>query len=250
MNYCITIFGCKSYEDIAKVFVEEFSVNNKGLLESCIFFSDGWINDLGIRQIAINDKYSWAMRIAKSLEKVESDYVLFLLDDYFIQSRLCTNQLEMICCHAQSYDVKYCRLINIPRDKEFGNMKPIKVGSYGINLQPALWHREFLISLLTKIDSNPWVTETSLHNYFTINSNEYLYTCGYGLIDNYLNAVIKGKWSRKVPKNLMMNSSRIRMNRLEWLLYRGKSIFSELLDPKSKIVLKKALKKIGFKFYS
>lgn len=37
MNYSITVFGCKKYEDIAHVFVKELDFWNKNLLSNSVF---------------------------------------------------------------------------------------------------------------------------------------------------------------------------------------------------------------------
>lgn len=250
MNYCITIFGCKKYQDIAHVFVKELEFWNKNLLSNSVFFTDDFIEDLNIKQIEVKEDISWSMRVAKSLEYIEEDYILFLLDDYLIQEKVNINHVEMIINNSKSFGLKYCRLIDTPSEKSFGDMRPIRAINYGINLQPAIWDRKFLISILKKIDSNPWVTETSLHNFFTINENNYQGAFGYNFIDYYLNAVIKGKWSRKVPSNLIACSDRLKMSRFEWLYYRTKVVTENSLEANTKLIVKSILKKIGFNFYS
>lgn len=250
MNYSITVFGCKKYEDIAHVFVKELDFWNKNLLSNSVFFTDAFIENLNINQIVINEDVSWSMRVAKSLKTIDDDYILLLLDDYIIQENLNMQHIEMIVNNAKNFGMKYCRLIDTPSDSSFGNMRPIKVNNYGINLQPAIWDRRFFISLLENIDSNPWITEISLHKFFEIKSDVYQNAFGYKFIDYYLNAVIKGKWSRKVPKKLIGNSERLKMSKNEWLYYRSKVLISNSLNTYLKSFLKNILKKIGFNFYS
>jgi hypothetical protein len=43
MNYCVTVFGCKKYEDVAHIFVKETISLNEELISSSVFFSDGFI---------------------------------------------------------------------------------------------------------------------------------------------------------------------------------------------------------------
>ena len=250
MNYRITVFGCKKYEDVAHVFVKEMVYWNKNLLSNCIFFTDSYIENLNINQIVFNEDVSWSMRVAKSLKEIDDDYIMFLLDDYIIQEKLYMHHVELIVNNAKNFGIKYCRLIDTPSDSSFGNMRPIKVNNYGINLQPAIWDRKFFISLLENIDSNPWITEISLHNFFEIKSNVYKNAFGYKFIDYYLNAVLKGKWSRKVPNKLIGNSERLKMSKFEWLYYRTIVLMSNSLNTHFKSFLKNILKKIGFNFYS
>lgn len=250
MNYCVTVFGCKKYEDVAHIFVKETISLNEELISSSVFFSDGFIPDLKMNQLVIDNNISWSARVAKSLETVEQDYILFLLDDYFLLKKLDSEKIEMLVNWSSKLDINYCRLVNIPKDNRFGNMMPLPVNPYSINLQPAIWNRKLLISILNHVDSNPWVTETSLPNYFVNEQNFYKSAVGFNLIDGYLNAVIKGKWSRKVPNLLFKDSNRPKMNRFEWFYYRTKSILSDSLSPYLKSILKNILKKIGFNFYS
>lgn len=250
MNFCITVFGCKSYEDVARKFVDEFTIYNKDLLNKTIFFSDDFIENLRITQKIINENVSWSMRVAKSLETINEEYIYFLLDDYFIQEEMNITHIDMIINYSSEFNLKYCRLINTPADRSFGNMRPIKVMDYAINLQPSLWNRIFLISILKKIDSNPWVTETSLHKYFKCVENKYIGAFGYNFIDYYLNAVIKGRWSRNVSNKITENSNRIMMSRIEWVYYKMVVMASKVLTSKFKKIIKYILKKVGFIFYS
>ncbi len=71
MNYSITVFGCKKYEDIAHVFVKELDFWNKNLLSNSVFFTDAFIENLNINQIVINEDVSWSMRVAKSLKTID-----------------------------------------------------------------------------------------------------------------------------------------------------------------------------------
>jgi hypothetical protein len=250
MNYCITVFGCKKYQDVAHLFVKELDFWNSNLLDSTYFFTDEFIENLEMDQVVINEESSWSMRVAKSLMTIEVDYILFLLDDYIIQEELNMDHIEMLVGNAKIFGMKYCRLLDIPSDSSFGNLRPIKVSNYGINLQPAIWDRRFFINALENINANPWITEISLHKYFDIKSGSYQGAFGYRFIDNYLNAVIKGKWSRRVPRDLIGYSDRLIMSKREWLSYKVKGFLSSSLNDCLKSLLKIILKKMGFNFYS
>jgi hypothetical protein len=129
-------------------------------------------------------------------------------------------------------------------------MKSLPIEPYSINLQPALWDRKFLITILEKINSNPWLTEIRLHSFFKVQNNFYSQTAGFSLINGYLNAVIKGEWSREVSNIMIENSSRKKMSKLNWFYYRLKSNFSNTLNSSQKLIMKQILKKFGFQFYS
>jgi len=250
MSYSVTIFGCKNYDDVALLFVRYVVPLNLSLFSNSIFFSDSFIHNLRISQIVIDENVTWSLRVAKSLKLIDDDYILFLLDDYFLNEKINPIELENLINRCQELSIKYCRLINTPRSNNFGNMKSLSIEPYSINLQPALWDRKFLISILEKINSNPWLTEIQLHTFFKVQNNFYSQTAGFSLINGYLNAVIKGEWSREVSNIMIKNSSRKKMSRLNWFFYRLKSNFSNTLKPSQKLFIKHILKKFGFQFYS
>lgn len=250
MNFSVAIFGCKKYEDVAYVFVNEFLPINKKLFSNSFFFTDEFIPDLKVDQISISEDLLWSSRIANSLKEINTEFILFLLDDYFLTEELDVDIIELLVDRCKNESIKYCRLINHPYDKNFGDFKPISVKPYSINLQPALWDREFLISILSKINSNPWKTEISLSKYFQSNSNFYINAVGFILIEKYLNGVIKGKWSRDMPIDLIKNSQRPLMTKREWFFYFLKSRLSSVLNPSLKKLTKIILKKFCFKFHS
>jgi hypothetical protein len=250
MSYSVTIFGCKNYDDVALLFVRHVVPLNLSLFSNSIFFSDSFIPNLGISQVVIDEKVSWSMRVAKSLKLIDDDYILFLLDDYFLNEKINPLELENLSNRCQELSIKYCRLLNTPKFNNFGNMKSLPIEPYSINLQPALWDRKFLITILEKINSNPWLTEIRLHSFFKVQNNFYSQTAGFSLINGYLNAVIKGEWSREVSNIMIENSSRKKMSKLNWFYYRLKSNFSNTLNSSQKLIMKQILKKFGFQFYS
>jgi hypothetical protein len=250
MIFSVTVFGCKLYQDVAILFEHETKKYNNELLKFATFFSDKRIDGLNITQSDVAEGGSWSHRVAESLEMLDDDYVLFLLDDYFIYEKINFTTLTSIVDWCSKSNVKYCRLINTPYCESFGNLISLPVRPYSVNLQPAIWERDFLISILRSIDSNPWETEVNLHKYFTDINGNYCNAVGFGLISGYLNAVIKGKWARDVPVSIINKSTRLRMSLFEWNYYRFKSKISSALSTSSKQILKMMLRFLGFKFFS
>lgn len=102
-----------------------------------------------------NSKVSWAKRLKKTLEKIDTDYIIFLLEDYWfekeVDNTMINKSLEWIkkdnniaCFYFQPIDDDN----NIDSIKyPFYQLRP-KKGPYIFNCQAALWDRKKLMKLL------------------------------------------------------------------------------------------------------
>lgn len=250
MNCSVVVFGCKNYRDVAESFFRNIPSKNLEIFSNCYFCSDFFLEEIDVNQIVISEDISWSKRVALSLEKVQSDFIFFFLDDYFVEQTLNLSDYKNILNYCEFNNINYCRLINNPKNIDFGSYNNLPVTSYSINLQPAIWNRSFLIKILHKIDSTPWNAEVSLHRYFIKNNDFYDAAIGYSLINNYINGVIKGEWARDIPYYLKGHSNRNMMSVFDWYFYRIKSFFSNTLNDKSKGLLKLILSKFGIRFFS
>ena len=248
------ICTCKLYEDAAELF--KMAVESKICSDiNVTYFTDSPLN-FNSAQICIPDQMSWSRRIGESLNRIEGDYVLFFMEDYYLLNMIDFGELEYL---ARELDALYIRLANIPRvgTRERSISKINSKLHYGINLQLSYWKREFLSSILIKIDGNPWQTEIALKSHFLISginfSRAYYFSSGIRV----LNGVIKGKWDRKIHhcklfSNVNIPQVNIRtMNRREQFYYDSKVFLGNLLDRiNSRKIIKAIAIQFGFKFIS
>ena len=101
----------------------------------------------------------WGQRMLEGIE-ISSDYIFFILDDYFFHYSYSAKQLstyvEDMKLHkmnrlqiSTSGHQKYVSLENINYDKIASN------SNYLISMQPSIWSREFLLKVLVP-DYSPW----------------------------------------------------------------------------------------------
>lgn len=155
----------------------------------------------------INKNYplkQWTKRIRETLQEINDNQILLMIDDIFIREPVDTNRID----YAKTILKGNVALINFEKvfnqeDEECGldRFKMRKKGSeYEISLMCGLWDKEKLIDILEK-DSDPWTVEynqeTKGYDYL-INSGDYIINWGYKTFHPV--GLIKGKWARECKK--------------------------------------------------
>lgn len=248
----VCVATCLKYESAALLFSELVEKRNSDF--KFIYLTDSRL-EFESSQIICKDDISWSLRIARSLRLIDSEYILFMLEDYYLLDLLDKSVIEGI---LNKFSPLYLRLVNTPFAKNYtetGLNRIEKDKNYGINLQISVWNRDFLIKLLTEINDNPWKTETSLSRYFEtdgLNYNE-AYWCD--LNSNMINGVIKGKWNREFishAKSIGININKSQLTSMtvyENFIYLTKVKFgSKIQNKKIRKFLKYWLGKIGMEF--
>jgi len=147
------------------------------------------------------DEKIWTKKVREGLNKIKSDYVIILLEDFFIRDKVdneriqyCMNQFDKNTAmfnFEKSYDEN-----DIESEIEGFKIKTEK-SLYKCSCQAAIWDRKKLIELLAK-DWDPWTWETSepIKKYkFYINSAEVIFDYGYENHEWF--GLCKGKWIKK-----------------------------------------------------
>lgn len=123
------------------------------------------INEAECLQLYPNMNVSYGERLIKHLGYIESEYVLLLMDDFFLRRQVDAEKIHL-CVEAlkQNRDIAVFSFDSIPDeknidDKEYNGfvLRP-KYCRYKFNLQGGLWRKQKLISLLRQGES-PWETE-------------------------------------------------------------------------------------------
>lgn len=108
----------------------------------------------------------WAKRLIRTLKAIQTDYVLFFLEDFWLEDKVDTEFLEKsLCWMKENPDVAVlsfkpvCDYGPNIRDNRFERFeKRPQVGNYRFNCQAAIWRREKLIKYLRPHES-PWEWE-------------------------------------------------------------------------------------------
>ena len=152
--------------------------------------------------IKVGEDRGWAGNLKYALEQVESEFVLYSQEDYWIQEPVNSQQVESYLDLLRQNIADYIRLYPAPPadqlyvgDERLGLILPHS--AYRTSLQMALWRKSVLYDLLLT-DESPWKFEKNGSarsakygkRFFCVNKRSY------GI--NYVfTAVINGYWSKR-----------------------------------------------------
>lgn len=163
----------------------------------------------GVTTINTKEVSKWSDMLKNGLEKVNEDYVLYLLEDYFLIKPVDENRIEKAVEILQKENAACLRLVPVPGpDKNFKDYTDIgeisKNAAYSLSTQASIWNKSILHNIILPNETG-WefecngslrVKETSevflgvkAHSK-TVETGNYPYTyC--------CTAVYKGKWMRE-----------------------------------------------------
>lgn len=216
----------------------------------------------GINIIKTGKEVNWCTRTLRALDKIEEDYIILFLEDYFISKIVDTSEIGQIVQKMESEDVFFYRLSvkkGFPLNKGF-----IEVNEgidYPISLQLAIWKTMFLKKIINDLIKNgcesPWMFEENLKYNYTycpaVNSKLKGIRFDTRDIMGYKNGVLRGKWFpdvREYYKNLGIDfsmSKREVLSRKEYIRYKVICYISEHFSRTFKDKVKLLLEKIGIK---
>lgn len=200
MDLSILVGSCDKYSFLWDKFTKRFNQYwdidielKKYLISETIEFSGDTFETLKCGKI------SYTKCLKKSLEQINTKYILWLQDDYFLVRQLdsqiikdCYNFIEnneniiRVGIHTQS---KYYTTIKI-NNTNFNKLS--KNSNYTISMQSSIWDREKLLKFLNNSpDENPWQ--------FELNGSKRLNKTNYDVFfyklkdDWYKEAMKKGK---------------------------------------------------------
>lgn len=163
----------------------------------------------GVDVLSSGKEIDWFDRTLRTLRQVDSEYVMFLLEDYFLSKTVRNADVHKIIETMRRDDVFYYRLSLTSGAKPSDDGEPIKIrkgSSYSISLQPAIWNRAALIKALEEIDGKtPWDFEyyfNDIHEAIpSAEDDAYIAGVLYDTRDilGYKNGVLRGRW---IPETL------------------------------------------------
>jgi hypothetical protein len=173
---------------------------------------------LDIQTTRVNDniskKLTWSECLIKALNMVDTPFVLYLQEDYFIERAVNNKTInEFVDLMFHQKEIKYIGLTNNGNCPPFLNFEQdprLKIVSrnskYRISTQAALWDKETLLSYLIP-DENGWMFEIFATKrakkrddlFLTINRDLFKDDCN-SIIFYQLTGIVKGKWIKTMPK--------------------------------------------------
>lgn len=157
-----------------------------------------------------NRKDKWSQRLRETLEKIDTEYIFFILDDFFITEpvdsgfiKKCFNWMD----DNQNISVFSFHPVvddkNIVSKEYKGFEKRPYFGEYKLNCQAAVWRRKRLIAFL-KDDESPWDFEIygsirvgGFEDDFYVLDRDLKDPIEYNMVKGGT-GLVRGKWSAKV----------------------------------------------------
>ena len=163
-----------------------------------------------------DDKRSWCTLAKRGLEAIETDYVLFFQEDYWLSMKVDNEAIKAHVQYMEDNDVDYLKITkDILRDdhrigaSDYCN-NPLDI-RYSFNTAMAIWRVEVIKNLLIEGWSG-WEFERQIIPYIRENNIKVNSQCLYskaipqkGLTDVDQGAIIRGVWTDSALKFLKEN---------------------------------------------
>lgn len=153
-----------------------------------------------VPSIKVGEDLGWASNIKKALKKINSDYVLYLQEDYWLNQEVNTKNLQVYLNRSIINNWEYFRISPLTVPKEFSDDLFFNTtGKYRLALQSVLWKKDFLQSLLFDGESG-WDFESKSEERLA-GRDVHTYSINSDLKNNFImsycwgTAVRKGKWT-------------------------------------------------------
>jgi hypothetical protein len=258
MNYAILVLSCDKYCDTWFPFFSSMTFfwgdnKSKTYLVTNHLEYKGNINNLST--IKTGDEISWSAKIRIALESIKEEYILVLLDDYFLIDRVNVGVIDDLYSSVKHFNVDYLSLVPSQKKSSFKNNISIisSKNLYGKTLQPAIWKKEYFRLCLFEDDFSAWEFE----NRQKYDSKQLV--CGIDCCTNtrilsFVNGVLQGKWYPDSIKKLSNKGIRFDLHTRKLLpfnlviKYKFRVFLAKIVPV---IIAKKAkriLEKIGIKF--
>lgn len=120
----------------------------------------------GVPLISAGEDAEYSKKVQEALKKVDADYYLLLLEDFFISAKVDNSIIENIISFILSNSINYYAM---PMQEFSNSFKGKRIGKarrkistkaeYTVSCQPAIWKRDFLEKCIGKANYNAWVFE-------------------------------------------------------------------------------------------
>lgn len=212
----------------------------------------------GVHVITTGPEVSWSRRARKAVEAVDAQYILLMLEDYYVTSNVTDALILPLISFMEKTDADYLRIYPFPEmhfkdaDEKGIHCVP-EEALYGVNLQASIWKKNYLLKLLEGGDFSAWEFEARQKNGVATQVKGNLYTVDYAPFE-MVNGVLQGKWytpSVKTLQSLGFHIDTSKRDVLPWnkvAAYKSKIILRRIAGPNVIRKVKPILKKLGVKF--
>lgn len=197
----ILVLSCDKDEDTFELFnhcMEKYWKNHPEVIYATETIQNPYYKTIS-KNYPLNQ---WTRRIRETLQEVDDDKILIMIDDIFIHDYVDVDRINYACDNLKGNIAMFNMEKSFDENDEQTSLigfKKRKHGSpYELSLLCGLWDREKLIKVLER-DSDPWSVEyaqdTKGFDYY-INSGHYIIDWGYVTWSPI--GLVKGKWTRSM----------------------------------------------------
>ena len=169
--------------------------------------------------ITAGEGSEWSKKACNALNQIKSKYVLLLLEDFFVSSpvnnKLVLDSLQLIKNNEIKFYQVLVQLINSSWEKgaPFQGNEHIKIvpqeKKYPLNLQAAIWDRDFLLETIGKGNYNAWQFEIKQIAIDNLNVNKIEYLIDDRNILNIEHTIVQSKYLRAPLRRILKKEPQI-----------------------------------------
>lgn len=262
----IVVIGYDGYKDVWNNFVHFINKYWKDRPKTYLATSELEPDYYNIEIIKAGVSSEWSNKARNALKKIKTKYVLLLLEDFFIVDYVDNNKLNEILDFIIKYGIKFYQLSSMSFTKYLIFEKKLsgynyvhiipKSKKYGLNLQAAIWDKDYLLEIIGEGNYNTWEFECNNIYIKNYDENKISYVIDDRNVLNILHSVLQSKYlpsaiykCRKIGYNLN-NSNRKVMSVWDELKFRFKSLMGRLIPNRLIIPFKRLARHLKYNFVS
>lgn len=176
LEYSVIISTCDKFSDLWDIYFELFFKNWHDHPAKVYLVTDAPTDQYyeGVEIVAAGEGTEITERLRKVFETIDTKYLLFTLDDYFLTQHIDNSKIDTAFSYMDDEAVDYVRLYGASkyyllkeRAQESAKypgffLRDISEGNYKVNLYAGLWRTDFMKKTLGDTPLNAWQYEVSL----------------------------------------------------------------------------------------
>jgi hypothetical protein len=260
-NKRLTLFVASpdSYSDVFEVFMQCYQKNcEDSPYELILATNTGQYKNITV-MTNNNPGDNWIDRAIPALKRIDTKYILLMVDDIFIIQKVDFRKIERILDDMDEYQLNFCGLSNNFKGKCLRKGSILvyvkQRQAYAKNLQFGIFRRDYLISELGDGSKSGWDLEKKWVNETATASQAYftdIVSCKEKII-KFVHGIDKGKWLPGALNSLKKNGIKVNVLREtlsgnEELKLNITKIIGKKFSPKNRRWIKNVLSRLGYKF--
>jgi hypothetical protein len=155
----VIVSSCDHYADLWKPFFLLFQIHWSNCPYPVALITENKLADVAdVRSLQLGEGLDWSSLLLKALDKINTSYVLLMLEDFFFRKNVDSGRVEKLLCQMENNSIVMLRLITSPGPTkkidgidEYGEIS--KDAAYRVSTQAAFWNTKTLRSLIMRGES-------------------------------------------------------------------------------------------------